>query len=184
MARRTSNKKKSTALVVYDPIRAANWRVEQRRKTAASSAVVDGLTAMQLQENLRRIWDVSEGHEKSVKLLLTVSGCRKLMDAARRDLGRELSKQRANEYYQFRARLERLYNLAMNARDMPIALAVLKEQIALSERSHGLVTIEDAKASEPIPGASKAFRSAVRRLEDAIGECNSKRAANAGRAKK
>jgi len=147
----------STALVVADRERQERWRVHNQRMLMAVTAVLEGLNSVQLQQQMqahaKRTGDLHRGW------FIEITTVRALMERARKELAKEISKSRATEYAKHQARLEHLYNKSMEVRDRSTALAVLKEQIALSERLYGVINggKKDGTLSTPSARVSHAI---------------------------
>lgn len=155
---------KSTALVTED--QAIRWRVQQIRLATAMDCVVDGRTSSELRLELQRIAQAHPELECRSWYIGKHAAIR-LMDQARKELGRELSRKRVHEYFQHRARLDRIYRDAMRRGEIGVALMAVKEQTALSERAHGMMATVNHEG-EQIPIQSRAIGNAISLLEQSI----------------
>lgn len=160
----------STALVVADKARQERWRVHNQRMVMAVTAVLEGVNSLQLQQEMqahaRRTGDTHPGW------FVSITTVRILLEKARGELSKDISKSRASEYAKHQARLEHLYNKSMELRDRQTALAVLKEQIALSERLYGV--INGGKKEGTLSTPSRRVGHAIRKLTQALAGGRSK----------
>lgn len=154
----------SQAIAILDERRREKWRVSNQRMLMAIKLVLEGGTSIDLQHQMREYAQASGDTHPG--WFITLDTCRLVLEKARMELSKELSKNRATEYSKHQSRLEYLYTKAMKANDKAIALAVLKEQIALSERLFGVV--QGGKKDGEIHSANRGIGQAITRLTEAL----------------
>jgi len=165
---RRTGKAEDGPIVPYDDERARVWKIRQQRLYMAIDALVKGLTPSQLCTSLalyakqtgddHRLWNIS------------VVSARRVMDDARKELNRDLARDRAKAYSTQMARYEYLYREALKSRDMKQAHAVLNSITELQERISGAGNEqqEGRKASK----AGEEIGKAVEHLTRAIARSN------------
>lgn len=126
----------SFPLVVYDPERARVHRIKNERLFMAIEALVQGFTPSQFCTYLAmHAREVGDDHPM---WNIHRHTARKLMDEGRKELQKDLAKDRAKAYATQMARYENLYRIALKQRDGGRqALAVLDRITELQERISG-----------------------------------------------
>jgi len=167
----------TNAIVVMDKMRYAKWRMSNQRMLLAIDAVLMGYSSIELQQRMRKY---AEDHgETHPGWFVRIETVRKVMERARIELGKDLSRSRASEYAKHQSRLEHLYSLAMKYNDRAAALAVLKEQSALSDRLFGVIqggkkdgqsNTSSARLNEAITGLTSTLADAIDRRSRASTE--------------
>jgi hypothetical protein len=167
----------TNAIVVMDKMRYAKWRMSNQRMLLAIDAVLMGYSSIELQQRMKKY--AEEHGETHPGWFVRIETVRKVMERARVELGKDLSRSRASEYAKHQARLEHLYSLAMKYNDRAAALAVLKEQSALSDRLFGVIqggkkdgqsNTSSARLNEAITGLTATLADAIDRRSRASKE--------------
>lgn len=162
----------SFPLVVYDPERARVHRIKNERLFMAIEALVQGFTPSQFCTYLAmHAREVGDDHPM---WNIHRHTARKLMDEGRKELQKDLAKDRAKAYATQMARYENLYRIALKQRDGGRqALAVLDRITELQERISGSGNSEQQE-SRKAGRASETIGKAVEELTRAIARNNNR----------
>ena len=111
---RRTDKADAGQIVPYDDERARVWKIRQQRLYMAIDALVRGMTPSQLCTTFALYAEATGDNHKlwNVK----VNAARIIMDDARKELNKNLAKDRAGAYSTQMARYEMLYREALNRR--------------------------------------------------------------------
>lgn len=160
--------KQNYSLVVYDPERARVHRIKNERLFMAIKALVKGSSPSQFCTNLAM--HAREKGDDHPLWNIHRNTARKLLDDARKELQKDLAKDRARAYATQMARYEHLYRIALKLRDGGRqALAVLQCITDLQERISGSGSSEQqegrkaGKAGEEIGKAVEQLTRALAR---------------------
>ena len=158
--------KNNYPIAVYDPERARAFHIRQKRLFLAVEALIQGLSPSQFCTYLAmHATEVGDDHPL---WNVHVNTARKLLDDARKELKKDLAKDRARAYATQMARYERLYQLALKQRDGGRqALAVLQCITDLQERISGSGSSEQQE-SRKAGKAGEEIGKAVEQLTRAI----------------
>lgn len=133
-------------LAMHDAEKTRSWQARQRRADLAVTAIIRGWSARQYMTALVAYAEYS-GDDHPL-YYIGIDSCRTLLERARVTLAKDLSKSRLTEYAKHQSRLENLYRRAIEREDDQAALAITREQIALSQALHGVaLSGQDAATS-------------------------------------